>query len=62
MLAAGKLIRAMPAPTALPPLPEEPVTFENWEADGCHIFVDNKHLLTLNTPKSSKCDEAYRAT
>lgn len=30
---------------------EEPVTFENWEAEGCHVFADNKHVLTLNTPE-----------
>ena len=43
------------------PLPEDRVTFENWEADGCHIFVGSKHVLTLNTPESLKCDDAYRA-
>lgn len=51
----------MPSPTHSIPLSEERVTFENWEADGCHIFVDHKCVLTLNTPESSKYDEAYRA-
>ena len=51
----------MPKPVEPTPLAEDRVTFENWENDGCHVFVGNKHVLTLNTPESSKCDEAYRA-
>lgn len=31
---------------------EEHVTFESWEEEGCHVFVGNKHVLTLNTPES----------
>lgn len=31
---------------------EERVCFENWREDGCHVFVDNKHVLTLHTPES----------
>jgi len=42
----------MPEPTHPIPLSEERVTFENWEAEGCHVFVGNKHVLTLNTPES----------
>ena len=51
----------MPASEPTIPWSEERVIFENWEADGCHIFVGGKCVLTLNTPESSKCDEAYRA-
>lgn len=31
---------------------EERVTFENWGSEGCHVFLGNKHVLTLNTPES----------
>lgn len=31
----------------------ERVIFENWLCEGCHIFVDSKHVLTLNTPEST---------
>ena len=51
----------MPTPEPTIPWSEERVIFENWEADGCHIFVGGKHVLTLNTPESSKCDDLYRA-
>ena len=51
----------MPTPEQPIKCCEEPVIFENWEADGCHIFAGGKCVLTLNTPESTKCDEAYRA-
>lgn len=38
---------------------EEPVTFENWEEEGCHVFADNKHILTLNTPESMSAGDPY---
>ena len=43
------------------PWGDERVIFENWADDGCHVFNDHKYVLTLATPESSKCDEAYRA-
>lgn len=36
---------------------EEPVIFENWESDGCHVFVQGKHVLTLSTPESTSADQ-----
>lgn len=42
----------MPTPEPTIPWSEERVIFENWEADGCHVFVGGKHVLTLNTPES----------
>lgn len=51
----------MPTPEPKIQWNEERVIFENWEAEGCHIFVDGKYILTLSTPENSKCDEAYRA-
>jgi len=38
--------------TAIEANHEERVTFENWRDDGCHVFVNHKHVLTLNTPES----------
>lgn len=38
---------------------EERVVFENWETEGCHVFVDHKHLLTLSTPESSAVGSSY---
>ena len=37
---------------------DERVIFENWLDDGCHIFVDHKHVLTLNTPESTNDEES----
>ena len=51
----------MPTPEESIKWSEEPVIFENWEADGCHIFAGGTCVLTLNTPESTKSDEAYRA-
>lgn len=31
---------------------EERVSFENWREEGCHVFVDHKHVLTIQTPES----------
>ena len=42
----------MPEPSDPIPPNEKRVTFENWEAEGCHAFVGGKHVLTLNTPES----------
>ena len=42
----------MPQPIEAISWSEEPVIFENWEEDGCHIFANDKHVLTLNTPES----------
>lgn len=41
------------------PISEERVTFENWEAEGCHVFVGGKYVLTLNTPESSALGDSY---
>lgn len=49
----------MPEPTNPIQRSEERVTFENWEAEGCHVFVGNKHVLTLNTPESSAIGDPY---
>ena len=38
---------------------EEPVTFENWEEEGCHVFAHGKHVLTLNTPESMSTGDPY---
>ena len=37
---------------------DERVIFENWLDDGCHIFVDHKHVLTLNTPECTNDEES----
>jgi len=49
----------MPEPSDPRPLREERVTFENWEADGCYVFVGNKQMATLNTPESSALGDPY---
>lgn len=51
----------MPDPEPILNWGKERVIFENWDDDGTHIFIDHKYVLTLATPESSKCDEAYRA-
>lgn len=50
----------MPEPANPIQLFEERVTFENWEAEGCHVFVGPKHVLTLNTPESLSDPESDR--
>jgi hypothetical protein len=37
----------------------ERVTFENWAERGCHIFIEHKCVLTLNTPESSALGDPY---
>ena len=38
---------------------EEPVIFENWQEEGCHVFAHGKHVLTLNTPESTAAGDPY---
>ena len=38
---------------------EEPVIFENWQTEGCHVFTHGKHVLTLNTPESTAAGDPY---
>ena len=49
----------MPEPAASTAWSEEPVIFENWELEGCHVFVHGKHVLTLNTPESTAAGDPY---
>ena len=49
----------MPNPAASIPRDEEPVIFENWQEEGCYVFAHGKHVLTLNTPESTRQGDPY---
>ncbi|KAB2654362.1 MAG: hypothetical protein DVB32_09650 [Verrucomicrobia bacterium] len=49
----------MPEPRTEISWDEEPVIFENWEEEGCHVFAHGKHVLTLNTPESTATGDPY---
>ncbi len=48
----------MPESVVSIPWSEDPVIFENWEVEGCHVFVQGKHVLTLNTPESTAAGDS----
>ena len=49
----------MPEPASRISRDDEPVIFENWQEEGCHIFAHGKHVLTLNTPESTAAGDPY---
>ena len=49
----------MPDPDAKISWDDEPVIFENWREEGCHVFAHGKHVLTLNTPEGSSAGDPY---
>lgn len=49
----------MPEPASRISRDDEPVIFENWQEEGCHVFAHGKHVLTLNTPESTATGDPY---